>query len=111
MGAELHAWYQILENERHTDKLTDAMHGAFLGPGYPDKEIKQYLTEKNYPFMQLSKNTKAEKIAGLIEQGNIIGWFQGRMEFGPRALGARSIIGDPRSPLMQEKMNLKIKYR
>src|SRR3989338_7704843 len=93
LGAALRIWYKYLGNKRTVDNINDSQKGSFLGPEYNDSYIENYLKSSNIP------NEK------------VIGWFQGRMEFGPRALGARSIIGDARSPSMQSRMNLKIKFR
>ena len=82
-----------------------------LGPLFADDEIEKYLTENKIKYEALASDEVAERVAQLIEEQNVIGWFQGRMEFGPRALGARSIIGDARSRDMQSLMNLKIKFR
>ena len=87
------------------------MMGSYLGPCFRNDEIEEFLRDKNIPFVKLEKEEMSERVAELVAQEKVIGWFQGRMEFGPRALGARSIIGDARSPKMQEKMNLKIKFR
>lgn len=89
----------------------DAMSGSLLGPAYGDEEIAAYLDAHSIPYRRLDSDTLAAQVADGLAQGKIAGWFQGRMEFGPRALGARSIIGDPRNPDMQSAMNLKIKFR
>ena len=111
LGAALFTWYQILGKERKADDLNDSQRGSYLGPGYRNDEIRAHLDTQNIPFTELSDDEVPEKIADLINEQKVIGWFYGRMEFGPRALGARSIIGDARSPKMQELMNLKIKFR
>jgi len=111
VGAAFYAWYQYLNNPRLADGKKDAMHASYLGPEFKDDEIRQFLDAQHIPYLQLNEQTMPEKIADLIAQEKVIGWFQGRMEFGPRALGGRSIIGDARSPKMQEVMNLKIKFR
>ena len=111
LGAALFVWYQYLENTRITDGNKDFMRGAYLGPMFENGYILEYLKKNNIPYTELSDEEIPEKIADLIAGEKVIGWFQGRMEFGPRALGARSIIGDARSPKMQEVMNLKIKFR
>lgn len=111
LGAALFVWYQYLENTRITDGNKDFMRGAYLGPMFENGYILEYLKKNTIPYTKLSNEEIPEKIADLIAQEKVIGWFQGRMEFGPRALGARSIIGDARSPKMQEVMNLKIKFR
>jgi carbamoyltransferase len=89
----------------------DGMKGSYLGPGYSEDDIEQYLKTNNYPYAKYGRRELPEVIAGLLASGKVIGLSQGRMEFGPRALGGRSIIGDARSPRMQAVMNLKIKYR
>ena len=89
----------------------DAQKGSYLGPEYSDAQIRAFLDERNIPYQQLANEVLPGRIAALIADEFVVGWFQGRMEFGPRALGARSIIGDARSPKMQSVMNLKIKYR
>jgi carbamoyltransferase len=112
LGAALAIWYEYLENPRTPDtNKMDAMHGSYLGPKYSQKEINQYLSATGAHYKALDDHELMPKLAKLMTEGNVIGWFQGRMEFGPRALGGRSIIGDPRSSKMQSVMNLKIKYR
>jgi carbamoyltransferase len=87
------------------------MSGAFLGPSYPSKQIQTWLESRHYPFRALPISEVPGEVAKLLADGKIVGLLQGRMEFGPRALGGRSILGDPRSPAMQSVMNLKIKFR
>ena len=87
------------------------MQGAYLGPNFTNTEIINYLDSINAKFILFEDEDLFSKVANLIDDGNVIGWFNGRMEFGPRVLGARSIIGDPRNKKMQSVMNLKIKYR
>jgi carbamoyltransferase len=111
LGAALFAWHQILNKERQTDDVNDSQRGSYLGPEYGNNEIRAYLETQKIPFTELADDELPGKIAELINAQKVIGWFYGRMEFGPRALGARSIIGDARSPKMQELMNLKIKFR
>ena len=111
LGAAFGVWYKFLGNSRVADGENDLMQGAYLGPQFSDLEIKDFLDKQNIRYHQLSQQDLPDNVADLIANGNVIGWFQNRMEFGPRALGARSIIGDARSPKMQEKMNLKIKFR
>ncbi len=111
LGAALFTWHQILEKERKADDMNDSQRGSYLGPAYRNDEVRAYLETQKIPFTELTDAELPEKIADLINEQNVIGWFYGRMEFGPRALGARSIIGDARSPKMQELMNLKIKFR
>ncbi len=110
LGAALIAWYEYLGNPRQAEKM-DSMSGSYLGPEFSDEEILKFLKDRSIPFAELKKDEIAEKVADLIAQEKVIGWFEGRMEFGPRALGARSIIGDARSPKMQRILNLKIKFR
>jgi len=111
LGAALAVWHQYLGNERLADDRNDSMQGALLGPEFNGWQIKKYLDEKNIPCRQLNSEALSEKVADLISEEKVVGWFQGRMEFGPRALGSRSILGDARSQKMQETMNLKIKFR
>ena len=111
VGAALFVWYQYLDNQRIADGQNDFMKGSFWGPEFNRDEIGRYLQDKNIPFEEIPNLDIPEKVADLIDAQKTIGWFQGRMEFGPRALGGRSIIGDARSPQMQETMNLKIKFR
>jgi len=111
LGAALLVWYKYLHNERKADGKTDFQKASFLGPYYSDEYIEDFLEKEAIPYKKLSYSELPDAVAELIAQEKIIGWFQGRLEFGPRALGARSIIGDARSPRMQSKMNLKIKYR
>jgi carbamoyltransferase len=111
LGAALFAWHQLLNNERIADDREDVQTGSYLGPGYSRQEIKEFLDARGYPYRELQDGDLPATVADLIAQEKVIGWFQGRMEFGPRALGSRSIIGDARSPKMQAQMNLKIKYR
>jgi carbamoyltransferase len=89
----------------------DSMRGSFLGPSYTNEEIEQFLRRKEAPYVRLNDDVLLPKLADELAEGRVVGWFQGRMEFGPRALGARSILGDARNPKMQSVMNLKIKYR
>jgi carbamoyltransferase len=89
----------------------DAMHGAYLGPSFTDKEIERFLEKIGAPYEKLDSKSIPFRVAEILAQGAIVGWFNGRMEFGPRALGSRSILGDPRNPRMQADMNIKIKFR
>ena len=111
IGCALLTWYKYLDNERTTVNGSDLMKGAFLGPNFSNDTIRTYLDDRKYKYEQLSNEELPEQIADLIAGQNVIGWFQGRMEFGPRALGSRTIIGDARSPETQKTINLKIKYR
>ena len=111
LGVALALWYRYLENERRVDGETDAMRAALLGPAYGDAEIERFLEEQGAVAQRLEADELPVRTAELLAAENIVGWFQGRMEFGPRALGARSILGDPRSSQTQSVMNLKIKFR
>lgn len=111
LGAALFVWYQYLGNLRITDGVRDFQKASYLGPSYSDSEIEKYLFENNIPFKKLTEEELIKEVAGLLTEEHVVGWFQGRMEFGPRTLGARSILGDPRSSKMQSIMNLKIKFR
>lgn len=113
LGAALAAHHIYFDQERVVDTTRmDAMSGSYLGPSYSDKEIEQMAKQNQAVFTHYADFSElSAKTAELLAEGNVIGWFQGRMEFGPRALGGRSILGDPRNPEMQKKLNLKIKYR
>jgi carbamoyltransferase len=111
LGAALAVWYQYLGNKRTLNGTMDGMRGAYLGPRYSTEEISTFLDSIGVKYHCLGDEELFDRLAELLDAGNIVGWFQGRMEFGPRALGGRSIIGDPRNPKMQSAMNLKIKYR
>jgi carbamoyltransferase len=116
LGAPLAVWHNALGNPRTvtrsaSGKPRDAMNGSLLGPEFTREQIREFLDFHGYPYQELSDEVWARRIAEVIAGENVIGLCQGRMEFGPRALGGRSIIGDARSPKMQSVMNLKIKYR
>ncbi len=111
LGAACFAWYHYLKNPRQADPSRDMMRGSYLGPEFSNEEIFEYLLKNKIPYTRFSDEELSGKIAELIANEKVVGWFQGAMEFGPRALGSRSIIGDARSPKMQEQMNLKIKFR
>ncbi len=111
LGCAFIAWHQYLGNKRKTDGVFDSMRGAYLGPQFSNNEIKLFLDENGYKYQKLQDDELPEKISDLVANQKVIGWFQGRMEFGPRALGARTIIGDARSADTQKTINLKIKYR
>lgn len=129
IGIALAIWHRYLEKPRRSPESTgawqssradrtnglpryaDGMKGSFLGPRNTETEIEAFLKERGFPFRKYSREELPHEVAKLLAGGNILGLHQGRMEFGPRALGGRSIIGDPRSPQMQSVMNLKIKYR
>jgi len=111
LGAALAVWYQYLGHQRIIDP-TDSMQGSYLGPSYEDSEVRHLINRFDIPHHYYANfDDLAKQTAALINSGKVIGWFQGRMEFGPRALGNRSILGDARDPEMQKKMNLKIKFR
>jgi carbamoyltransferase len=111
LGAAYSVWHEYLNNPREADNISDSMEGAYLGTKSTNDEIKTYLDSIEAPYENLPDEELLPKVAKILAKENVVGWFQGRMEFGPRALGGRSIIGDPRSPKMQSIMNLKIKYR
>ncbi|MDI6606542.1 MAG: carbamoyltransferase, partial [Candidatus Omnitrophota bacterium] len=111
LGAALLVWHKCLGNRRVANDKNDTQKASLLGPSYEDNYIEDFLNKEQVRFEKLSYSEIPKVVANLIAQGNVIGWFQGRLEFGPRALGARSIIGDSRDPKMQSRMNLKIKFR
>ncbi len=110
LGAAIAAWYQYGNHERTTNG-SDKMQGSYLGPSFSEDKIKTFLDSISAPFKHIPDNELLPRLAEILDQGKVVGWFQGRMEFGPRALGGRSILGDPRNSDMQSVMNLKIKYR
>jgi carbamoyltransferase len=110
LGGALFGWYQYLGHERLPVKGMDQQFGSYLGPEFDDDTIRAFLDDAGLPYERLGAD-RAHRVAALIAADRIVGWFQGRMEFGPRALGARSILGDARNPETQARMNLKIKYR
>lgn len=111
VGAALMVWHQVQNQPRRADGRHDSMQGAYLGPAFSDEEIEEFLQARGYPARRLSEAEWPAEIAAILDGENVVGLLQGRMEFGPRALGGRSIIGDARSAKMQSIMNLKIKYR
>jgi carbamoyltransferase len=112
LGAALFTWHQLLEKPRHPTCDQDSQQGSLLGPRYSNEEIESFLQVQSGAFRRFTDEALLlGEVARLLSQGKIVGWFCGRMEFGPRALGARSILGDPRNVAMQAVMNLKIKYR
>ncbi len=111
LGAALYVWYAYLNNPRKADGKKDSQSASYLGPVYTDAELEHYFRMNEIVYQKVAPEELADTVAELIASESVIGWFQGRMEFGPRALGARSIIGDARSVKMQSVMNLKIKFR
>lgn len=111
LGAALSVWHRFLENPRNANNRSDSQFGSYLGPSFSSKEITEYLESNAYNYVQMEKPELYQAIARHLAAGKIVGNFSGRMEFGPRALGGRSILGDSRSEETQTTMNLKIKYR
>jgi carbamoyltransferase len=111
LGAALTAWHKLEDKPRTVNGSKDAMLGGFLGPCYTNAEIEEFLKKKEAGYVRLNDENLFNRVAEELASGKVVGWFQGRMEFGPRTLGCRSILGDPRNPKMQSVMNLKIKYR
>jgi carbamoyltransferase len=112
LGVALFIWHQLLDKPRTVQAAADSQHGSLLGPDYSETEIKSYLDSIGAKYSHFeSDDALCDSVADLIASEKVIGWMSGRMEFGPRALGARSILGDARSPKMQSVMNLKIKFR
>lgn len=110
MGAALSYWFLGLNNKR-TVNPEDSLNGSYLGPSYSSECIKSFLDTNKIPYSELDESSMNEAACEMLESGKILGWFQGRMEFGPRALGHRSILGDARIIDMQKRMNLKVKFR
>ena len=110
LGATLAFWFIYLKKKRIIN-TSDDMKGSYLGPSYNNKDIKKFLDEVGAKYTLYEKSKMLKKVTLLLSKGKAIGWFQGRMEFGPRALGARSILADPRNQKMQKQLNLKIKFR
>jgi carbamoyltransferase len=111
VGAALYGWYQMLDHPREADGEHDTMQGAYLGPRFGSDEIEQWLEEQGAVYERLEPGQRAQRVAEMVAAGEAVGLFQGRMEFGPRALGHRSIIADPRDPEVQSRLNLKVKFR
>jgi carbamoyltransferase len=111
VGAALSVWYEYLQNDRTVSSKSDSMKGSYLGPSFSTNDAISMLAPYNAIYEEYNEPELLEKAALLLNDGAVLGWFQGRMEFGPRALGNRSILGDPRNPDMQYTMNMKIKYR
>ena len=111
LGAALFAWHQVLDNPRQPNPTRDSQKGSYLGPVFHGSEIEKWLSDQKIKYHRYDKKELPNAVADLLAKEKVIGWLSGRMEFGPRALGARSILGDARSSAMQKVMNLKIKYR
>ena len=111
LGAALSAYYLFEGAQRSASTGADSMRGAYLGPAYADEDVIERLTAAGANFTLMSDDQIIEDTVCALSDGKAVGWFQGRMEFGPRALGGRSILGDPRSPSMQKTLNLRVKYR
>ena len=111
LGAALSAYHEFLDQPRRLGNVLDGMQGAYLGPGFANDEIAERLRRAGAVFEVVDDDAVIEQTVDALADEKAIGWFQGRMEFGPRALGARSILGDPRSPNMQKQLNLKVKFR
>ena len=110
LGAAAIVWHEQ-ENQPRTVNGKDKMRGSYLGPRFSEDEVREQLDQHGAVYEQLEDAALFPRLAEILDSDNVVGWFQGRMEFGPRALGGRSIVGDPRSSKMQSVMNLKIKYR
>jgi len=111
LGVAQLIWHRHGQNPRHVQSCKDGMRGAYLGPSFSPEEIERFLKLQGAAYERLERDALLQRVAALLAQEQVVGWFDGRMEFGPRALGARSILGDPRSPRMQAQMNIKIKFR
>lgn len=111
LGAALIGWYKYHNKPRVADEKTDAQKGSYLGPKFSEEEINSFIQSFNLSAKRYDDDQLIENVADLINSEKVIGWFDGKMEFGPRALGSRTIIGDARSPKMQANMNIKIKFR
>ncbi|WP_274918802.1 carbamoyltransferase family protein [Streptomyces sp. WZ-12] len=111
LGAALAESHRRGAPRTHVRRRADAMAGALLGPGYSDRAVEEFLTRGGYPARRLPERELVDRVAAELARGRVVGWFQGRMEFGPRALGNRSILADPRNPTMQSTLNRKTKFR
>ena len=116
LGVAQLIWHRHFEGRRAINRDSsgapvDAMKGAYLGPSFSETDIEAFLARTGAPYEKLDRKSVSFRVAEILSQGAIVGWFNGRMEFGPRALGSRSILGDPRNPRMQADMNIKIKFR
>ena len=111
LGVAQLIWHRRCAGPRRLERGRDAMQGAYLGPSFSPGEIEQFLRAQGASYERLDRDALLRRVASLLAEEKVVGWFDGRMEFGPRALGSRSILGDPRSPRMQAQMNIKIKFR
>jgi carbamoyltransferase len=112
LGAAMLVWHQLLENDREVSQASDLQNGSLLGPAYSNDQIRDFLDSTEAVYRSFDDEDELlDAVSDAIQREQVVGWFQGKMEFGPRALGSRSILGDPRSPDMQSRMNLKIKFR
>ena len=111
LGVAQLIWHRYCRKPRTVTPDKDGMQGAYLGPAFSTEDIEEYLRSQGASYERLPQGELLRRVAELLAAEKVVGWFDGRMEFGPRALGARSILGDPRSPRMQAQMNLKIKFR
>jgi carbamoyltransferase len=111
LGVAQLIWHRHCAQPRTVVPGKDAMRGAYLGPSFTDEEIEAFLKKQGAPYERLERDELLATVAQILASEKVVGWFNGRMEFGPRSLGARSILGDPRSPRMQSQMNVKIKFR
>jgi carbamoyltransferase len=111
LGVAQLIWHRHERQPRRVEAHKDGMRGAYLGPSFAPEEIERFLAARGAPYTRLERQALLERVATLLAEEKVVAWFDGRMEFGPRALGARSILGDPRSPRMQAQMNIKIKFR
>ncbi len=111
LGVAQLIWHRHCKQPRKVIPGKDSMRGAYLGPSFSDEEIGQFLDSEGCVYERLERSELNRRVAGVLADEKVVGWFNGRMEFGPRALGGRTILGDPRSTKMQEQMNLKIKFR
>jgi carbamoyltransferase len=111
LGVAQLIWHRYCGKPRLVKPGKDQMKGAYLGPAFGDSQIEEYLQSQGAVYERLEPDVLTKRVAALLSDEKVVGWFRGRMEFGPRALGSRSILGDPRSPRMQAQMNRKIKFR
>jgi carbamoyltransferase len=111
LGVAQLIWHRHASQPRRVARCRDAMKGAYLGPEFSPDQIEEFLIGAGASYVRLDSDELLERVARLLAEEKVVGWFDGRMEFGPRSLGARSILGDPRSPRMQAQMNIKIKFR